>query len=119
MCQVCSESGKFFKDGICQDCPEVGPLLTVPIVLFVVAILISVALLALHQNWLPQLPELSLKVQLLVFNAKEWIEIASFLPKLKIGLAFAQVVATLERTYDIGLPDSWFQWTEVKLLLGI
>ena len=53
-------------------------------------------------------------------SCKRLIVNTGMIPKVKSFLAFAQVVASLETTYSIGLPPMWFRWSEahVRILLG-
>jgi len=60
----------------------------------------------------------SVPLRRLVFKVKEFSRKIGLLTKLKLGLVFAQVVAALERTYGIDLPDSWTHWTKIFRVLG-
>ena len=41
-----------------------------------------------------------------------------FVVKLKVAITFCQVVATMDRTYDVQLPPYWYQWTSWIRVIG-
>jgi hypothetical protein len=47
-----------------------------------------------------------------------WARNVGLISKLKIGVSFAQIIAMLDSTYAIGLPESWFRYTEWLRFLG-
>jgi len=49
---------------------------------------------------------------------KSHCQAIGLIAKLKSVLAFVQVLATLENTYSIGLPESWMRWTRVLRFFG-
>ncbi|KAL1525500.1 hypothetical protein AB1Y20_020356 [Prymnesium parvum] len=51
-------------------------------------------------------------------HARAFAAGVGLVPKLKLGLAFLQVLAVLDSTYAIRLPDAWFRWTRTLRLLG-
>eukprot|EP00966_Prymnesium_polylepis_P299153 6912397-Prymnesium_polylepis.3 len=44
-----------------------------------------------------------------VHQIKTRAKAIGFMPKVKLMLTFAQVIACVESTYSVGLPDTWFQ----------
>jgi len=40
------------------------------------------------------------------------------IPKIKVSLTFMQVIAALDTTYHVGLPETWYSWTAVLRFLG-
>ena len=106
-CQVCLLSNQYFHDGICQDCPEAGDGIAVLIGIFIPLLFISGALYLLHGTRAPEFDPVALPLRRLVHNTKTVARQIGAVPKLKIALTFCQVIATLDSTYDIGLPDSW------------
>ena len=119
--QVCTEDDDtpvhYFQDGICQECPNVGDRIVVPTIIFCVLIFTIFSLLAIHENWIPQLDKASIQLRLFVHYSKETSRNLGLHAKLKIALAFMQVAATLDRTYDIGMPQNWFEWTKARVAL--
>ena len=58
------------------------------------------------------------RLRYIVHYGKLYARHIGIVPKIKLALTFTQVIAALESTYDIGLPDSWFRWTAFLRFFG-
>ena len=88
MCKICLEEGKYFKDGICRDCPEAGSSVTVLIVLLAVALIITSALYLLHEQRKPEYDVFAVPLRRVVHYAKDYTKSVGLTAKLKSALTF-------------------------------
>ena len=78
----------------------------VMIVLFIIAGIVFF----IHEKQFKRCRKLSQKLRRIVKRMSVLSVSAGLVPKTKIALAFTQVIAALESTYAIGMPDMWFEW---------
>ena len=100
---------------MCQDCPKANAGSFV--VACIVGVLILLALGGLRFA-INRRATFCTALRRWIYAARMlWISVG-VVPKLKLFLAFSQVVATLDRTYSVGLPETWTKWTAVFRVLG-
>ncbi|KAL1524680.1 hypothetical protein AB1Y20_019566 [Prymnesium parvum] len=118
LCKICLEDNYYFKDSSCVECPDAGTGFGV--LAFILATIFSIPglLYCLHEQTNPKYVRVSAPLRKLVHEAKSYMKDVGLVPKLKLFLTFVQVLATLEVTYSIGLPPTWFRWTSVFRFLG-
>ncbi|KAL1503142.1 hypothetical protein AB1Y20_011204 [Prymnesium parvum] len=118
LCQVCLRENQYFNDGFCEECPTPGAELVVIVMLIFVASVFVGTLFFLHAQQHPKYDRFSVPLRKLVHYTLTWLKSLGLVPKLKLALSFAQIVAALDNTYAVGMPDSWFQWTSFLRALG-
>ena len=109
---------QYFSDALCEDCPEAAVGLAVGIVIAVMMLLIFGALYALHEARSRKWDALSVPFRKLVHRIKTFSRAIGLVPKGKLALTFCQVIAAIDSTYSIGLPENWFRWTQVLRFFG-
>ena len=105
---VCLRPSQYYNSdqAWCEDCPESGSL--APIISVGVFIVLSGCLLYwLHEQDGKRFEKCSLPLRRWVHAIRTISRSIGMLAKIKTFLTFTQVVSTLERTYAIGLPESW------------
>jgi hypothetical protein len=112
------EPNHFFKNAVCDECPEADISVVAVIVVLLVVMLVVCALFWLHEQRAPKYQRFAGPLRRWVHKAKSFSKAVGFLPKAKLGLAFLQVIAAVDDTYAVGLPDSWYEWTRVFRFLG-
>jgi len=118
-CQVCTESDYYFDDGVCRECPDAGG--TLAALLSVTLPLLGVLAFLLwlhHQPHSERFGAHSKKLRRITHHFLQFFGSIGVIAKFKLTLSFMQVIAALDRTYQVGLPDSWFQWTKVFRFFG-
>jgi len=121
LCKVCLLDNQYFdgEAAVCKNCPTTGGSSVAGIVaIFVSVLLLAGVLFFLHEQRSPKFDKCSVPLRRLVHHAKVAGRSIGLIAKFKIFLCFAQVVATLERTYSIGLPEAWTRWTAFWRVLG-
>ena len=110
LCKVCVDANQHFENGLCVDCPSAKTSLLILIGTMVAIVIAISALYAVHETNDHRLERFSIPLRQWMFHAKAFAHSIGLLCKLKVALAGMQVIATLDSTYSIGLPDSWFEW---------
>ncbi|KAL1499218.1 hypothetical protein AB1Y20_013725 [Prymnesium parvum] len=102
----------------CADCPEASGNVAVFVVLLCTASLILGWLCFLlnttNKRWQP----VARTLRRTYHHAKKNVLSSGVVTKMKVALTFMQIVAALDSTYTIGMPDSWFQWTSILRVFG-
>ena len=122
VCKVCVDANQYIDNALCVDCPLVGSSLLILIGTLVAIVLTTSALYAVHETNDTRLERFTIPLRHWVFHAKAFAHSIGLLCKLTVALAGMQVIATLDSTYSIGLPDSWFEWVrplKIKTLLSL
>lgn len=118
MCELCLNDNQYFDLAGCQDCPEIGDRLGAPIGIGISVILTMFVLFALHEHRGRRWARCTVSLRRWVHLSKRIIHSVGVVSKIKMALTFAQVVATFDSTYAVGLPDVWFRWTEMLRFIG-
>ena len=110
-CRLCAEPGYYNSEGLCEVCPEpaVGVTLMVGIIVAVLAACGGVWWL--HETPNQKLAWAAAPLRRITHYVKAKMRSLGFVVKLKVAITFCQVVATMDRTYDVQLPPYWYQWT--------
>ncbi|KAL1498936.1 hypothetical protein AB1Y20_013457 [Prymnesium parvum] len=110
-CAVCLRENEYFEQGFCHVCPDSSVPVAVGSCVLAAAALLAAALYILRQRQAALWP----RTRRLVRRGFYWARRAAYsigsVAKVKLLLAFAQVLSTLDSTYAIGMPASWFEWT--------
>ena len=118
LCKSCSREDQYFSEGLCRDCPEPGATLAAISAICVFVLAVAGGLYFIHEQQSPRYDRFAVPLRLWVNKAKVNARKLGLVAKLKLALTFAQIIAALESTYTIGLPDSWFQWTKFLRFFG-
>jgi len=118
MCQVCAQDAQYFSAGRCLDCPEAGPGVAKGTAILLSILILAAAGVFIHEQHSPSFDFIAVPLRLYVHQVKTYITQTGGVTKLKLTLAFVQVIAALESTYAVGLPESWFRWTETLRFVG-
>lgn len=117
-CVHCANDRQYFQEGLCRDCPKGGGSIGAAIGIFIFILLVLSLLCALHMQTAPRWDTYAIPLRLVVHNVREFSQSIGLIAKLKVALAFTQVVAQLDSTYNIGMPSHWFEWTEALRFFG-
>ena len=118
LCQVCQHERQHFENGFCRDCPKVSHGVAVFLAIMIPVLGFAGLLYILHEHKGPRFAMIAVPLRQLVHHAKTYLTRIGLVPKVKIALIFSQVCASLDYTYSIGLPESWFRWTSIFRFLG-
>jgi len=118
VCRVCLEENKYVEDGYCQDCPDSGSGFGVAAALCCAGAACLAILFFLHEQTSRKYARVSVPLRKLVHYVKSFSMSVGLLAKVKLMLTFAQVIAALDKTYDIGMPPVWFKWTAILRFWG-
>eukprot|EP00966_Prymnesium_polylepis_P159837 3694233-Prymnesium_polylepis.1 len=119
-CQVCLVVNQYFDEdsAICQQCPQAGNSVAAASCIVVAIAIVAGALYMLHERRSRKYERFSAPLRRWWHATKSHCQAIGLIAKLKSVLAFVQVLATLENTYSIGLPESWMRWTRVLRFFG-
>eukprot|EP00966_Prymnesium_polylepis_P035434 822933-Prymnesium_polylepis.1 len=81
-------------------------------------LLILGALHTVHERRLPGFVWLAEPLRRWVHTGRAFSSSVGLIPKAKVAMTFVQVVAVLDSTYAITLPQSWYDWTTVIRFFG-
>ena len=121
MCQLCPADGSYYDNGVCRDCPDAA--LRFAYVLAVV-LAASVALVALYLiSQTPPDTQSRVRRELLpvtraLHGARHYVRALGLPAKLKIAIAFYQVIAVLDTTYSVRIPPDLTGWVDAIKLSG-
>ncbi|KAL3921676.1 MAG: hypothetical protein SGPRY_004821, partial [Prymnesium sp.] len=121
LCSLCVLPDQFFdsQQGVCLDCPDSRSPTAAIVSIFVLGPLLAAMLYSILLRPVEQ--GMSSVHRLLlhwVHALKQHATRIGLTMKLKVLLTFAQIVATLDSTYNIGLPSVWFEWTSFLRSIG-
>ncbi|KAL1499616.1 hypothetical protein AB1Y20_011815 [Prymnesium parvum] len=122
LCKVCLLPDQLFDSSRarCVDCPEGRDALLAILLssmLLLLASLVAWLFSARAPHAVQQLSAV-LRVRRVMHRWLSFGRSIGAVMKIKIFLTFAQVIASLDKTYAIGLPDVWFQWTTFWRIIG-
>jgi len=115
-CEVCAESRHHFDgfSGVCLQCPDAGHGVAVTVAV-VTPILFAVAVLYwIYAQRGPRLRSIRHKLHL----CRQLMRSLGVMAKVKLVLSIAQVIASIDRTYQVGLPPTWHDWTNIFRVFG-
>ena len=122
LCQSCLESQHYFDgdSAACVACPEGGAGTAAAVFISIAAgIMLCAGLLYfLHEQESREYDRCSVPLRRAVHTIQMFASSIGLVAKLKVVLNFAQVIATLDGTYAIGLPEAWFDWTTFWRIIG-
>jgi len=108
-CQLCANTTQYFSEGECLDCPSVQPR----IALFSVLLLLFLGLLF-------GVPLLTIRLVpgAHAYAVRSWsrgmaaLTSLALIPKLKLVIAFFQIVSLLPAVYGLKLPSYYYDWVD-------
>jgi len=118
LCQACIVDYYYFKDDFCAKCPSSTRGFVTALVLFLFVLCLCGTAYWLHDRKEEKYDVLAVPLRQYVHRFKQYQSRVGLVPKCKIFLTFCQVVAALDDTYNIGLPDTWFTWTGFLRFFG-
>jgi len=119
LCKVCvGETQKYYDNGSCKDCPEAGRGVLPILAVLAATVLVVAALFWLHEQRAPKYDRYAVPWRRCVHHVKAFVKVVGLVPKAKVAITFMQVIAALDSTFAIGLPDQWFGWTRSLRFLG-
>eukprot|EP00966_Prymnesium_polylepis_P116381 2689935-Prymnesium_polylepis.1 len=134
VCKVCvGETQKYYDNGSCKDCPEAGRGVLPILAVLAATVLVVAALFWLHEQRAPKYDRYAVPWRRCVHHVKAFVKVVGLVPKAKarpakleyllvirwrgplvllhqVAITFMQVIAALDSTFAIGLPDQWFGW---------
>jgi len=119
-CKLCLRENQYFDSdsATCQECPDTHGTAASAIVCVVALVFAAGLFYYLLSVRAYKQDQFSLCVRRSIRQLKAYNEKVGVVMKLKIAMAFAQVVAALDSTYSIGMPRSWFEWTAYWRVIG-
>jgi len=118
LCEVCLQDHQYFNDGACRNCPPADNGIIVAVAVLLSLLLPVGIFIFVYQQHSPKLWWISVPLRVGMHRAQILMSKFGLVPKVKLLLSFAQVVASLDSTYNVGLPESWFEWTNFLRFLG-
>jgi hypothetical protein len=111
LCQSCVDTDQHFGDGaVCEDCPKAGDSVPIALAICALVLLAAILLKALHDGRCQRMDVVAGMLRRWVHHISAFGHAIGALSKAKLALTFMQVVAALDSTFAIGLPDAWFEW---------
>jgi hypothetical protein len=106
-CKVCGQSGSYYDSGLCVECPPVGPRVvrSIGICIGILVVLGVLAVLAFAPSRAP--PVMKPCASSLSRSVRDYYRFFKHLemqPKLKVVVAFYQVINILNSSYSMSVP---------------
>ena len=118
-CAICTEPRFYYDKGQCKRCPEEGGGIALLIGMIVLVAVLCIVTFWLHeQRGASKLACLSIRLRRLTHHVQAKLRSIGLVVKLKLAITFCQIIAALDTTYAIGLPDTWFEWTSWLRFFG-
>ena len=109
MCQICSSDDQYFHEGLCTDCGDAQSGTLIGFGWLLGVLIVAAIVYFVHGQHAPKYDLVAVPLRRLVHDMKSLSERCGFIAKLKLAVAFTQVIASMDSTYNVGMPEMWFR----------